>query len=342
MKLPVIAVSSGEPAGIGPELCLRLAGHDWPARLVILGDRDLLAARAELLDLPVRLVDYRPGDVPASGPADGLLEVLHVPLAAPVVAGQLDPANGRSVLDILDRALAGCLSGEFAAMVTAPVSKEVINAGGVAFSGHTEYLADATGTPRVVMMLAGGTPQGPLRVALVTTHLPLSAVPAAVTAEAVEDTLRIMHADLQRKYGLARPRILVAGLNPHAGEGGYLGREEIEVISPVLARLRAEGMLLSGPHPADTMFTPPVLAEGDAVLAMYHDQGLAVLKYATFGQGINVTLGLPVIRTSVDHGTALALAGTGRADPGSLFEAVGEAIRMSEAQASLAGNGAQP
>ena len=328
MMLPRIAVTSGEPAGVGPELCLRLAAYDGPGQPVILGDRGLLAARAEEIGLQVAFRDFCP-----ENPVDrNSLDILHVPLAVPAVPGILNPANGTYVLALLDRALAGCRSGEFAAMATAPVHKGVINKAGVQFTGHTEYLADKTGTPLVVMMLAGNTERGPLRVALVTTHLPLREVPAAITADVLEKTLHILHADLQRKYGLARPRILVAGLNPHAGEGGYLGREEIEVITPVLEKLRAEGMQLSGPHPADTMFTPPVLAQGDAVLAMYHDQGLTALKYATFGHGINVTLGLPIIRTSVDHGTALALAGTGCADPGSLFEAVAEATRMAVRQ----------
>jgi 4-hydroxythreonine-4-phosphate dehydrogenase len=325
---PIIAVTSGEPAGIGPELCLRLAEYVCDARPVVLGDRQLLAARAAALGVTVSLRDYAPDNAVAHG----VLDVLHIPLAEPSVAGQLNVANGAYVLALLDRALAGCQSGEFAALATAPVHKGVINEGGVHFTGHTEYLAEKTGTPLVVMMLAGNTERGPLRVALVTTHLPLKDVPAAITVDVVEKTLRILHADLQQKYGLASPRILVAGLNPHAGEGGYLGREEIEVISPVLDKLRAEGMRLSGPHPADTMFTPPVLAQGDAVLAMYHDQGLTALKYATFGHGINVTLGLPIIRTSVDHGTALELAGSGRADPGSLFEAVAEAARMAVQQ----------
>jgi 4-hydroxythreonine-4-phosphate dehydrogenase len=328
MMSPCIAVTSGEPAGIGPELCLRLAAYDGPAQPVILGDRGLLAERAKAIGLSVAFRDFRP-----ENPVDrDSLDVLHVPLAIPSVAGQLNPANGAYVLALLDRALAGCRSGEFAAMATAPVHKGVINAAGVHFTGHTEYLAERTGTPLVVMMLAGATERGPLRVALVTTHLPLKDVPAAITQDMLTRTLRILHADLREKYGLAEPRILVAGLNPHAGEGGYLGREEIEVITPVLDKLRAEGMQLSGPHPADTMFTPPVLARGDAVLAMYHDQGLTALKYATFGHGINVTLGLPIIRTSVDHGTALELAGSGRADPGSLFEAVAEAIRMAVRQ----------
>lgn len=322
--LPIIAVTSGEPAGIGPELCLRLADFSGDAQPVILGDQDLLAARAQALGLAVRLTPFSP-DFPVDR---GCLSVIHIPLAAPAEACKLDARNGRYVLDLLDRALAGCRSGEFAAMATAPVHKGVINQAGVHFTGHTEYLAEKTDTPLVVMMLTGDTPRGPLRVALATTHLPLKDVSAAITPDVLARTLRILHADLRGKYGIAQPRILVAGLNPHAGEGGYLGMEEIEVITPVLDQLRGEGMLLSGPHPADTMFTPPVLAGGDAVLAMFHDQGLTALKYATFGQGINVTLGLPIIRTSVDHGTALELAGTGKADPGSLFEAVNEAARM--------------
>ncbi|KXB31895.1 4-hydroxythreonine-4-phosphate dehydrogenase [Dechloromonas denitrificans] len=326
---PLIAVTSGEPAGIGPELCLRLADYAGEAQPVILGDRQLLASRAAQLGLNLSFRDFCPENSVDRRPLPaGTLDVLHMPLAVPAVPGRLDAANGRYVLALLDRALAGCQSGEFAAMATAPVHKGVINEAGVPFTGHTEYLAEQTGTPLVVMMLAGNTERGPLRVALVTTHLPLKDVPAAITPDVLAQTLRILHADLRGKYGIAAPRILVAGLNPHAGEGGYLGREEIDIISPVLDQLRSEGMLLSGPHPADTMFTPPVLAQGDAVLAMYHDQGLTALKYATFGHGINVTLGLPIIRTSVDHGTALELAGSGRADPGSLFEAVAEAARM--------------
>lgn len=325
---PRLVVTSGEPAGIGPELCLRLAGRTDAVQPVILGDRNLLEQRASTLGLAVAFRDFRP-----ENPVDrDKLDVLHIPLAVAATAGKLDPANAGYVLALLDRALAGCRCGEFAAMITAPVHKGVINQAGIPFTGHTEYLADKTGTPLVVMMLAGNTERGPLRVALATTHLPLKEVPAAITADLLERTLRILHADLRGKYGLSDPRILVAGLNPHAGEGGYLGREESEIISPLLDKLRAEGMRLSGPHPADTMFTPPILAQGDAVLAMYHDQGLAPLKYATFGHGINVTLGLPIIRTSVDHGTALELAGTGRADPGSLFEALDEAERMAGRQ----------
>lgn len=304
---PVIVVTSGEPAGIGPDICLALAQKNFAARVIALGDAGLLRERAQVLGLSATAIEIR-----------------HVPLKKPVLAGRPDPANARYVLDLLDIALAGCQSGEFAAMVTAPVHKGVINDAGIPFTGHTEYLAAKTGTPRVVMMLAGAG----LRVALATTHLPLKDVPAAITPQELETTLRILHADLKDKFGFERPRILVAGLNPHAGESGHMGREEIEVIEPVLAKLRSEGMNLIGPLPADTLFTNKVLAGSHAQLAMYHDQGLAVLKFAAFDEGINVTLGLPVIRTSVDHGTALDLAGTGRASPTSLFAAVDAAIDM--------------
>ncbi|MCX7144934.1 MAG: 4-hydroxythreonine-4-phosphate dehydrogenase PdxA [Sulfuritalea sp.] len=309
--LPVIAVTSGEPAGIGPDICLQLAERAWPARLVVLGDRELFAARAVMLDLDASAITIH-----------------HVPLRKSALAGRCDAANARYVLDMLDVALQGCVSGDYAAMVTAPVQKSIINDAGIAFSGHTEYLADRTATPRVVMMLAGAG----LRVALATTHLALKDIPAAITRSDLEITIRILHADLRSKFGIARPRILVAGLNPHAGEGGHMGREEIEVIGPVLDKLRAEGMDLVGPLPADTLFTRNVLAGSDAQLAMYHDQGLAVLKYAAFDEGINVTLGLPVIRTSVDHGTALDLAGTRKASPNSLFAAVDAAIDMASRQ----------
>ncbi len=302
---PVIAVTSGEPAGIGPDICLSLAGARFPARIVVVGDRGLLRQRAERLGIDIDALDIR-----------------HVPLRAPVTAGRLDAANARYVLELLDVALAGCVAGEFAAMVTAPVHKGIINDAGMPFTGHTEYLAERTHTPRVVMMLAGTGELAGLRVALATTHLPLKEVSAAITQTELTTTLRILHGDLVAKFGIPRPRILVAGLNPHAGEGGHLGREEIEVIAPVLERLRDEGMDLVGPLPADTLFTRKVLAGSDAQLAMYHDQGLAVLKYAAFEEGINITLGLPILRTSVDHGTALDLAGTGRADTRSLFAAV--------------------
>ena len=321
---PLLAVTAGEPAGIGPDLVLQLADHSDGARRVIIADLSLLQQRAAQLGLTaLRFQPYQTGQ--AAAPA-GVLEVLHVPLAAAVTPGQLDQANARYVLNTLDVAIAGCLSGEFAAMVTAPVHKGVINDAGVPFSGHTEYLAEHTGTPRVVMMLAGAG----MRVALVTTHLPLRAVADAITTAELEAVIRILHADLQQKFGLQSPRILVAGLNPHAGESGHMGREEIDVIVPVLDRLRQEGMMLIGPLPADTLFNPDKLAQCDAVLAMYHDQGLPVLKFASFGHGINITLGLPIIRTSVDHGTALDLAGSGRADPGSLFEAVKLAEQLAQ------------
>ena len=326
-----VAITSGEPAGVGPELCLRIVERDWPVRLVVLGDIELMRARAAAQGSSVQIVPFDA----AVAPVPGVVEVVHLPLAHPSLPGKLDPANGAYVLRLLDQAIEGCVSGRFAAMVTAPVHKGVICEGlgahdTMPFTGHTEYLAEHTGTPRVVMMLVGGG----LRVALVTTHLPLSAVPAAITPQALEETLRILHADLVHHFGLKSPRILVAGLNPHAGEGGHMGREEIDVIIPVLERLRAEGMQLVGPLPADTLFVPHTLAHGDAVLAMYHDQGLPVLKHASFGGGVNVTLGLPIIRTSVDHGTALDLAGSGRADAGSLFAAIELAIDMAAARAT--------
>ncbi len=320
---PTLAVTAGEPAGIGPDLVLALAGRDHGARCVLIADRALLAARAQALGLNVALADWQPDSPP---PPAGTLEVLHVPLAAPTRAGVLDSANASYVLATLDAAIDGCVAGLFAGMVTAPVHKGVINDAGVPFSGHTEYLAERTGTQKVVMMLAGGG----LRVALATTHLPLREVADAITVDSLAEVIAILHADLVHKFGIASPRILVAGLNPHAGEGGHLGREEIDVIEPVLRRLRAKGMDLVGPLPADTLFNPARLEGADAVLAMYHDQGLPVLKYASFGAGVNVTLGLPIVRTSVDHGTALELAGSGRAHPGSLFEAVGLAAQLAQ------------
>ncbi len=318
--LPVIAVTSGEPAGVGPELCARLAEahaeRAWPVRLVILGDEDLLQERAA----PNAAI-FAPYDEARGGE---VVELLHCPLARAAVPGRLDPGNSRYVLSLLQRSLSGCLNGEFAAVVTAPVHKGIINDAGVPFTGHTEFFAEGSRTPRVVMMLVGGG----LRVALATTHLPLAEVPRAVTRESLGATLDILVHDLQEKWAIARPRIAVCGLNPHAGEGGHLGREEIEVIEPVLAAQRALGRDLVGPVPADTLFVPAHLEGIDAVLAMYHDQGLPVLKRASFGHGVNVTLGLPFVRTSVDHGTALDLAGSGQAGPGSLFAAVELAIAM--------------
>jgi 4-hydroxythreonine-4-phosphate dehydrogenase len=309
---PLVAVTPGEPAGIGPDLCAMIAGRLLPARVVFVTDRDLLAARASALGLNLTIPGF---EEPAAGQP---VSLLHVPLAAPVHAGRLDPANSRHVLRTLEIACDGCAAGRFDALATAPVHKGVINDAGIAFTGHTEFLAERLGVPQVVMMLAGGG----LRVALATTHLPLRAVAAAITAEGLERTLRVLLDDLKYRFAIARPHVIVAGLNPHAGESGHLGREEIEVISPVLERLRAEGHRLSGPLPADTLFQPERLRDCDCVLAMYHDQGLPVLKYASFGEGINITLGLPIIRTSVDHGTALELAGSGKAKPDSLLAAI--------------------
>ena len=319
---PVIAVTSGEPAGIGPDVCLALARKKFAARIVVLGDREMLESRARQLGLRVRLRDRD------AGMASDSIACLHIPLAHACRAGTLDSRNAPYVISLLDRAIAGCKAGEFAALTTAPVHKGVINDGGIPFIGHTEYLAARTGAAQAVMMLTGGG----LRVALATTHLALKDVPRALTREGLERTIRVLHAELIRRLGIPTPRILVAGLNPHSGEGGYFGTEEIEVIGPVLEKLRAEGLRLAGPVPADTLFVPDRLAGADCVLAMYHDQGLPVLKYASFGRGINVTLGLPMIRTSVDHGTAIELAGTGRAEPDSLIEAVEAAIEMAQAE----------
>lgn len=320
----LFALTPGEPAGIGPDLCLLLAREKQPEALVAIASRQLLAERAIQLGLDIELLSAEPGQWPDRPAAAGSLYVWDTPLAAQAEPGKLAPANAGYVLETLTRAGQGCLNGTFTGMITAPVHKGVINEGGIAFSGHTEFLADLTHTEQVVMMLAT---RG-LRVALVTTHLPLKDVAAAITAERLERVTRILHADLQSKFGIAEPRILVCGLNPHAGEGGHLGREEIEIIEPTLERLRTEGMNLIGPLPADTLFTPKYLEHADAVLAMYHDQGLPVLKFKGFGAALNVTLGLPIIRTSVDHGTALDLAGTGRVDIGSLQVALETAYQM--------------
>lgn len=316
-----LAITTGEPAGVGPELCAALVGRVRDARLILIGDHELLQARAAACGIRAELLPYRP-DRPA--PADGNLEVIDVPLPAPVTAGSLDSRNAAAVLQSLDVAIDGCLSGEFDAMVTAPLHKGVICDSGIGFSGHTEYLEQRTGSAGVVMLLEGGG----MRVALATTHLALSAVPAAITREGLLRTLRILHGDLVSRFGIAKPRILVAGLNPHAGEGGHLGREEIDIIIPTLEQVRLEGIAAEGPFPADTLFIEETCGTADAVLAMYHDQGLPVLKRASFGQGVNITLGLPIIRTSVDHGTALAIAGTGTADVGSLVSAVEAARRL--------------
>ncbi|NUU00489.1 4-hydroxythreonine-4-phosphate dehydrogenase PdxA [Herbaspirillum robiniae] len=337
MNRPIIALTCGEPAGIGPEISLRAA---WElrdeVRCVLLGDAALLAQTAYDIDRQMRVAAisiqaWRNTGLP-NFPADCLC-VIDCPAAEPVRAGQLDARNGRAVLQTLDMAVEGALNGAFAAIVTAPLQKSVINDAGVAFTGHTEYLADVTKTPQVVMMLAGGDAPH-LRVALATTHLALKDVPAAITAESLARTLDIIQADLQGKFGIARPRILVTGLNPHAGENGYLGREEIEVIAPALQAAQQRGIDARGPYPADTLFQPKYLEDADCVLAMYHDQGLPVLKFASFGHGINITLGLPLIRTSVDHGTALDLAarGLGHADHGSMMVAIRAAAEMARKQ----------
>ncbi|WP_394560441.1 4-hydroxythreonine-4-phosphate dehydrogenase PdxA [Aquipseudomonas alcaligenes] len=324
----LFALTPGEPAGIGPDLCLLLAREAQPEALVAIASRDLLATRATQLGLNIELHEVGPGHWPTAPAAAGSLYVWDTPLAATVSPGQLDQNNAAYVLETLTRAGQGCIDGSFAGMITAPVHKGVINEAGIPFSGHTEFLAELTNTEQVVMMLAT---RG-LRVALVTTHLPLKDVAAAITAERLARVTRILHADLVEKFGIAKPRILVCGLNPHAGEGGHLGREEIEVIEPTLELLRSEGLNLIGPLPADTLFTPKHLEHCDAVLAMYHDQGLPVLKYKGFGAAVNVTLGLPIIRTSVDHGTALDLAGTGRVDSGSLQVALETAYQMAAAR----------
>jgi 4-hydroxythreonine-4-phosphate dehydrogenase len=324
--LPTIALTAGEPAGIGPDLCVMLAQEVRPARVVVLADRNLLRERAKQLNLPLEVADWAGRDTPP--PRTGVLEVLHHPLGAQARAGRLDPANSRYVLATLTTAAQGCLDGRFDAIVTAPVHKGVINDAGIPFTGHTEFFAELTATPLVVMMLVGGG----MRVALATTHLPLKDVAGAITRDSLSAIIRILHRDLMVRFRLPEPRILVAGLNPHAGEGGHLGREEIEVIEPVLEALRGECMNLEGPLPADTLFNKHYLERADAVLAMYHDQGLPVLKHASFGSGVNVTLGMPIIRTSVDHGTALSLAGTGQADAGSLHAALNLAIELGRSQ----------
>jgi 4-hydroxythreonine-4-phosphate dehydrogenase len=323
-SMPVLAVTSGEPSGIGPELCARLPERKWSAHLVVVGDAELIEERLERAGRALVVRPWQPGMKPEAG----VFDVFHCPLACPALSGKPSPKNAAYVLATLDRALEGCARGDFDGMVTAPVHKGVICDAGVPFSGHTEYLAAKTQTRQVVMMLVGGG----MRVALTTTHLPLADVPKALTQDRLTHTLEILHHDLVGSFGLPNPRILVAGFNPHAGEGGHIGREEIDIIIPVLERLRAKGMNLAGPSSADTLFTPHSLREADAVLAMYHDQGLPVLKHASFGSGVNVTLGLPIIRTSVDHGTAFDLAGSGKADPGSLFAAVELAIDMVKAK----------
>jgi 4-hydroxythreonine-4-phosphate dehydrogenase len=326
--IPRIALTPGEPAGIGPDITLAIAQQAWDAELVAICDPDLMRQRATLLDIDINIevIDGPLGQPQPHQP--GTLKVYPVNLTAPCEPGQLDPSNASYVLYTLHAAVDACIAGRCNAMVTAPVQKSVINDAGIPFSGHTELLAEDTDTDRVVMMLAARD----MRVALATTHLPLRDVPDAISAEMLEDTLNILHRDLQSKFGLPDPTIAALGLNPHAGEGGHMGREELDTIIPVLEKLRATGMKLQGPLPADTAFNPKVLDNCDAVLAMYHDQGLPVLKYAGFGEAVNVTLGLPIIRTSVDHGTALDLAGTGSASESSLKAALEMAISMAKLQ----------
>ncbi len=325
-RIPRIALTSGEPAGIGPDLCLSVAQRELPCEIVCLADSSLLRERARLLGVEsVALRAYAPAERRAHAP--GSLAVLDCPLAVPSEPGRLDARNARAVLEMLNRAADGCLAGEFDAMVTAPVQKSCMLDAGLGFCGHTEYLAERTAAPRPVMMLAAG----PFRVALATTHVPLAAVSGALSVEGLSEVLEILDRDLRRWWRLPRPRIAVCGLNPHAGEGGHLGQEEIRIIAPAIASAQARGIRAEGPMPADTVFVPQRLERFDAVLAMYHDQGLPVIKHACFASAVNVTLGLPIVRTSVDHGTALDLAGTGRADAGSLLAAVALAAQMAAA-----------
>lgn len=327
-KPPRILITPGEPAGIGPDLVCMIAQQPWDAELVAVGDPGLLTARANQLGVALSTSVFDPATA-ARPHRSGTLAVWPVPLAAPGVPGSLDPRNARYVLRTLELATDACLAKHADALVTGPVQKSVINDAGIAFTGHTEFLAQRCGAPLPVMMLVTRSGARSLRVALATTHLPLRAVADAITAAGLEQVLRILDADLRRHFRIAHPRILVCGLNPHAGESGHLGREEIDILVPLLERLRDEGFDLVGPLPADTLFTPRQLESADAVLAMYHDQGLPVLKYAGFGEAVNLTLGLPMLRTSVDHGTALDLAGSGRADPGSLRAALNLAIELS-------------
>ncbi|MGL4725834.1 MAG: 4-hydroxythreonine-4-phosphate dehydrogenase PdxA [Scandinavium sp.] len=318
-----VVLTPGEPAGIGPDLVVQLAQLDWPVELVVCADETLLTDRAAMLGLPLTLLPYAASQKPVPQRA-GTLTLLPVSLHAPVTPGTLNVQNGAYVVETLARACDGATSGEFAALITGPVQKSIINDAGIPFIGHTEFFEERSGTKKVVMMLATEE----LRVALATTHLPLKAISEAITGDLLREVITILHDDLRIKFGIKVPHILVCGLNPHAGEGGHMGMEEIDTIIPVLEELRAKGMNLSGPLPADTLFQPKYLDHADAVLAMYHDQGLPVLKYQGFGRAVNITLGLPFIRTSVDHGTALELAGQGKANVGSFITALNLAIKM--------------
>ena len=326
-NLPTLALTAGEPGGIGPDLCVQIAQQVLPCHLVVIADLELIRERAQALQLPLSIISAQHSM--RTQPQAGHLCVQHVSLKSPAKPGELNSSNASYVLETLKAAVEGCQKSIFDAMVTAPVHKGVINEAGIAFTGHTEFLAELTGS-QVVMMLVGGN----MRVTLATTHLPLKAVAAAITYDRLENKLRIIHDDLITRFGIEKPRIVVAGLNPHAGESGHMGREEIDVIIPVLNKLRGEGMNLLGPLPADTLFNPSQLKNYDCIFAMYHDQGLPVLKHASFGGGVNVTLGLPIIRTSVDHGTALDLAGTGQASDGSLKAAIEMAIQLAKIKAN--------
>jgi 4-hydroxythreonine-4-phosphate dehydrogenase len=330
---PRIVITSGEPAGIGPDACVTLAQSAWDADIVVAADTDLLASAAQALGLPVTIERYDPTQ-PATAHRAGILKVMHVGTARAVLAGQPDARNAAYVIEMLDRACDGCTNGEFAAMVTAPVQKSILMDAGYAFTGHTEYLAARTRAALPVMLLLSDQ----LRVALVTTHLALADVPRAITPERLRATINIVNMDMERHFSLSAPRIAVLGLNPHAGESGHLGREEIEVIEPVIHELRAQGLAISGPVPADTAFTPRFLQTTDVIVAMYHDQGLPVIKHVGFGHAVNVTLGLPILRTSVDHGTALSLARTGKADSGSLRAALALAIELAGTSPAHAGS----
>lgn len=325
MAVEALALTAGEPAGIGPDLCVQIAQHAWPIPLVVIADPVMLEDRARRLGLPLKLLSTE-SEAPVKAAAAGCLYLHEIALTTPSHPGRLDSKNAQYVLETLNHAIDGCLNGRYAAMVTAPVHKGIINDAGFAFTGHTEYLAQRSGGHPVMMLSCPG-----LRVALATTHLPLRKVAEAITPETLEQVLQVVHRELSTRFGIRDPRILVCGLNPHAGESGHLGHEEIDIIEPVVQRLREAGMRLEGPLPADTLFNESRLQHTDAVLAMFHDQGLPVLKYKGFGKAVNITLGLPIIRTSVDHGTALDLAGTGRCDSGSMRAAIETAVAMIEA-----------
>lgn len=324
-----IAVTPGEPAGIGPDLVLAIAQYNWPVQIVVVGSLEMMQERAQLLGVDIKFFTYQESEA-AKPQQKGTLTIIPVSLDEPCIAGQLNPANGRYVVETLRIASEKNMSGEFDAVVTGPVHKGLINQAGIAFSGHTEYFAHQANCSDVVMMLAT---EG-LRVALVTTHIPLAYVSKAITRERLQKVTQILHQDLITKFGIENPKIYVCGINPHAGEGGHLGREEIEVMNPALDELREQGMQLIGPLPADTIFHHKYLQDADAILAMYHDQGLPVIKYKGFGNSVNITLGLPFIRTSVDHGTAVDLAGSNQADPGSFMQAIKSAIELAQNQSS--------